>query len=141
MSFKLSSESYKYGTKSFSFTDYPLECTLSNNGYEYKGTQNKSKSGIDCGSWDHLGIVHSEWSFVDGDAESAGKYCRNPDGQPEGPWCRFPSRHNPLAMEHCDIPSCGKIELHNLSCVWLHMIDMRHIIHSHSHQSVHSIES
>ena len=43
-------------------------------------------------------------NFPDGSVEEAGNKCRNPDREPEGPWCY--TMDPALRWEYCDLPMC-----------------------------------
>ena len=69
-------------------------------GLKYNGTTSTTKSGRTCQRWDsqypHPHVKHKK---------EAENYCRNPDGEPEGPWCYTKSIWK--RWEYCDIPICG----------------------------------
>ena len=78
-------------------------------GLKYNGTTSTTKSGRKCQRWDsqypHPHIKHK------GEKEN---YCRNPDGEPEGPWCFTTSIWK--RWEYCDIPICGIL----FQCLHIH---------------------
>ena len=54
------------------------------NGEKYKGTENKTKSGRTCQRWDE-NTPHVPNHRPKHDKRH--NFCRNPDGDPRGPWC------------------------------------------------------
>ena len=77
------------------------ECKKDKVGRDYKGSLSRTKSGEECQRWDsQVPHKHGQVSGVEGN------FCRNPDGEPEGPWCytMSPSKR----WEYCNVPSCGK---------------------------------
>ena len=56
----------------------------------------------------YLHKIYSYDSYPNSDLTS--NYCRNPDGEPQGPWC-----YTKMGWEHCGIPKCsvgGKFKLY-----------------------------
>ena len=74
----------------------------------------QTKRGVVCQRWD-LQEPHSHGITPDTHRDSGlnMNYCRNPDGEPEGPWCYTSSAAK--RWDYCDIPLCGKLSnmLHN----------------------------
>ena len=90
-------------------------CKRSRMGMEYRGRVFKTKSGSTCQPWD-LQIPHAH-SYTSQWFPNAGlmkNYCRNPDSDPDGPWCFMNSAIK--RWEHCNIKLCGKVQhfLHKL---------------------------
>ena len=83
--------------------------TLEGDGAGYKGCQTVTRSGKTCQRWDRLsphshsrgfsGYYKSYWDGLGEDAESAGNYCRNPDGEPSI-WCYTDDPNS--RWEYCD---------------------------------------
>lgn len=81
---------------------------LQGNGTSYTGTLSVTLHGHTC----------LEWNLPKVKALSVGKgfdpkvllvknYCRNPDGDLEGPWCYVKQGAN-ITMDYCDLELCGK---------------------------------
>ncbi|CAG0886093.1 unnamed protein product [Darwinula stevensoni] len=89
------------------------ECKLSQKGGEYVGVKDRTISGFACVPWlDPEGnegdIVKGvrEGSFPDEITDSH-NFCRNPNGNPGGPWCNVNDSRKPnLKWEYCDVPFC-----------------------------------
>ena len=75
---------------------------MSYQGLEYQGKTSVTLDGLSCQAWD----VHddSNYRFPDATPQDAANYCRNPDGQSEGPWCYTTDPE--VTWGYCDIPSC-----------------------------------
>ena len=79
-------------------------------GVEYMGHNNISIKGLPCQRWDQQ-YPHSHTRvdpeyFPDPHLYDAHNYCRNPDGEPGGPWCyTTDQRHR---WQYCEIPLCSK---------------------------------
>ena len=96
-----------------------LDCKLTREGTEYKGTKAVSKSGKPCLSWLR---VNNENRF-DGRIENSENFCRNYGSlRPYGPWC-FTSLDAAREWEYCNIPYCdvsistGKKKAHTQLCL------------------------
>ncbi|CAG2239474.1 PLG [Mytilus edulis] len=80
-----------------------LECKTTKLGLEYIGTENMTRSCIPCQKWDtDFPQNHSNTESMK-DHEN---YCRNPDGEPEGPWCYTMDPRK--RFEYCDVQFCGQ---------------------------------
>ena len=75
---------------------------LPNNGKDYRGTLNKTKSGLTCQNWTsqsphkHNNTPQKKPNTGVGDHN----YCRNPDNEPGGIWCYTTDKNK--RWEHCD---------------------------------------
>ena len=70
-------------------------------GVGYKGKVSKTTSGLECQHWaSPAPHIHSNFKTEESN------YCRNPDGEPGGPWCytKSPAKR----WEYCDVPLCGE---------------------------------
>ncbi|CAH1786990.1 unnamed protein product, partial [Owenia fusiformis] len=91
-------------------TPHPLvkNCKLTKKGQEYMGTKAKTKTAIICQRWDaqtpHKHTKNDPNNFPDKTIADASNYCRNPDGEPLGPWCYTT---NPgTRWQYCDVDFC-----------------------------------
>eukprot|EP00794_Sanderia_malayensis_P003261 gene3261-3742_t len=77
-------------------------------GRTYRGTQNTTKSGRVCQKWSAQSPqVHSYNKPEDNPTEDlVENYCRNPDAEPDGPWCYTTSPEK--RWEYCDIGICRR---------------------------------
>ncbi|CAG0882827.1 unnamed protein product [Darwinula stevensoni] len=89
------------------------ECKLSQKGGEYVGVKDKTISGFDCIPW--LDADSSGGDRIRGDREGSfsdeltdsHNFCRNPNGNPGGPWCNIEVPQKPnLKWEYCDVSFC-----------------------------------
>ncbi|KAM6207732.1 plasminogen-like [Sarcoramphus papa] len=79
---------------------------ISGNGKDYRGTVAKTGRGRTCQEWSSQ-RPHSHDYFTPMTHPGAGldkNYCRNPDGDVNGPWCYTTDPRK--AWEYCDIPKC-----------------------------------
>lgn len=79
---------------------------------EYSGKANRSQSGEYCIRWIderklNLGEVFYDDLYSDGSRKLAKNFCRNPDGDPGGPWC-IVHKDEVYVREYCDIPPCER---------------------------------
>ena len=51
---------------------------------------------------------HHFTKMMVGELEGAGRYCRNPGGLGEGPWCFVSDPNTGQRWGYCDVPVCGK---------------------------------
>ena len=86
-------------------------CKRTQLGQEYVGTVSETKNGLPCQRWDsqvpHTHDYQVTGSFPDATVSDANNYCRNPDGNADGPWCL--TRDPDVREELCDIPVCQGI--------------------------------
>uniref|UniRef100_A0A6V7MC42 receptor protein-tyrosine kinase n=1 Tax=Bracon brevicornis TaxID=1563983 RepID=A0A6V7MC42_9HYME len=75
------------------------------NGRFYMGNMNRSKSGLECQSWDaQTPHSHNKPPNVFPQIRYGKNFCRNAGGDELVPWCFTMNPH--LRWEHCDIPVC-----------------------------------
>ncbi|CAG0891571.1 unnamed protein product [Darwinula stevensoni] len=90
------------------------ECKVSQKGGEYVGVKDKTISGFDCIPWldvDSGDTDRNYWllkgSFSD-ELTDTHNFCRNPNGNPGGPWCNIRDSRKPhLKWEYCDVHFCA----------------------------------
>jgi hypothetical protein len=89
-------------------------CKKSTKGTEYRGSENKTQSGLKCLNWTqqvksargigwHTGYPNAKLKGIEDH-----NYCRNPDNEPNGPWC-YTTDPN-VRWEYCDISYCKNKE-------------------------------
>ncbi|XP_051897642.1 tissue-type plasminogen activator-like isoform X2 [Pristis pectinata] len=87
--------------------DSKSQC-ITENGKNYRGTRNYTKSGFQCLRWDSAAVLVRNYSTRRSDALALGlgshNYCRNPNSDSK-PWCYIESKKN---WDFCDIPKCQK---------------------------------
>ncbi|XP_064638537.1 uncharacterized protein LOC135494463 [Lineus longissimus] len=87
---------------------YRQECRQDLKGMEYRGTINTTMSGFTCQHWDaqkpHKHIYKDVNQFPENNLSLAENFCRNPDGESNGPWCFTTSFTR--GWELCPIPFC-----------------------------------
>ncbi|VVC27876.1 Immunoglobulin-like fold,Kringle,Kringle-like fold,Thrombospondin type-1 (TSP1) repeat,Kringle [Cinara cedri] len=87
-------------------------CRLTGPGVEYGGYVNVTKSGYPCLKWTEVtdalssAAALADSKFPDhGGRKAARNWCRNPTGDPGGPWC-YISVDGAVVPEYCDIAGC-----------------------------------
>ena len=84
------------------------DCTPTQLGHDYIGHIAVTASGRECQAWSvqspHSHSYTDDSKFIDGSAEAASNYCRNPGNEDSSLWCYTadPSQR----WEYCDIPIC-----------------------------------
>ncbi|XP_065070367.1 latent-transforming growth factor beta-binding protein 2-like [Rhopilema esculentum] len=83
------------------------DCKDTIKGGEYRGFVNTTREGLTCQQWG----AQSPHQHSVTNAYFPGKgvylnYCRNPDGEPEGPWCYTTSPS--VRMQYCNVPLCDE---------------------------------
>ena len=76
------------------------ECVPPNGRYD--GTLSKSKSGLDCLTWNNPGLGQHTNLFLEQKLWNH-NYCRNPDGTRQMPWCLVAVN----TFQECSIPMCS----------------------------------
>lgn len=77
---------------------------------------NKTRKGVTCQRWDsQTPHAHTLTSDTHPKAGLDENFCRNPDGEPRGPWCYTTSSKK--RWDYCDVPSCGKLIYTHVSIV------------------------
>ena len=90
------------------FYYYSPDCKSSTTGREYSGVLSTTKADLTCQRWDaqtpHAHTMTDPNRFPDNDLASASNYCRNPNNDPEGPWCYTTDEF--VEKDYCDIDAC-----------------------------------
>lgn len=84
-------------------TQGQLECKVTVHGINYLGLKNVTISGRTCQDWNSQ-YPHKHEQTDKIMLRNSRNYCRNPDGEPGGPWCYTNDRNK--RWEYCNIPSC-----------------------------------
>ncbi|XP_065064080.1 plasminogen-like [Rhopilema esculentum] len=80
------------------------ECKMTKKGGDYRGTVSKTSSGKSCQAWAaQTPHRHTKTAESHPNDDLTGNYCRNPDGEPNGPWCYTTTSKR---WEYCDVPTC-----------------------------------
>lgn len=84
-------------------------------GVEYGGDANATKSGYGCTPWtDAVGRDGAaDAAFPDGSRAAAGRRCRNPTGDPGGPWC-YALVDGAVVPDYCETNGCDDGD----GCAW-----------------------
>ena len=89
-------------------TQCSQSCKSTHLGKEYCGAVSQTRSGKTCQAWDsmspHFHVLTNPALFPD--QQTPKGVCRNPVGEPGGPWCH--TTDPGTRWELCDIPMCGK---------------------------------
>ena len=74
------------------------------------GTADHTADGVSCQSWDtqtpHSHSLTDAAFFQDETISDAGSFCRNPDGEPGGPWCY--TVDDTIRWAYCAVDLCCK---------------------------------
>uniref|UniRef100_A0A8C8WMV2 Kringle domain-containing protein n=1 Tax=Panthera leo TaxID=9689 RepID=A0A8C8WMV2_PANLE len=76
------------------------------NGQSYRGTSSTTITGKKCQPWSSMAVITKVWEALHTPAFCF-QYCRNPDGDVNGPWCYTMSPRK--LFDYCDVPQCGKL--------------------------------
>ncbi|XP_065064814.1 uncharacterized protein LOC135691020 [Rhopilema esculentum] len=81
-------------------------CKTTVDGRDFRGTVNKTVGGHTCQHWNvHKPHSHRQLTAKTHPWEGLEEnYCRNPDGEPDGPWCYTTSKS--VRWDYCDVPTC-----------------------------------
>ena len=83
-------------------------CRSAGLGKDYLGTVHVTRTGRKCQRWvaqsPHEHDNDKPSLFPDNSLADASNYCRNPDDEPEGPWCY--TEEPGTRWEHCNIAIC-----------------------------------
>lgn len=84
---------------------------LSNYGVDYTGDLNVTREGHTCLPWSssEAEALSKNKEFVP-EVSLAGNKCRNPDKDPEGPWC-YVQNLDHVTIDYCNLELCGKYGL------------------------------
>jgi len=72
---------------------------------EYGGNANVTKSGYACSRWTDVAAAQPDSKFPDGSRAAAGNQCRNPTGDPGGPWC-YVAVDRTTVQDYCETNGC-----------------------------------
>ncbi|NXP46712.1 PLMN protein, partial [Heliornis fulica] len=80
---------------------------INNKGEDYRGTVAETAAGITCQEWNSQKPHKHEYftPVTHPDAGLVKNYCRNPDGDVNGPWCYTTDPKK--IWDYCNIPKCG----------------------------------
>lgn len=82
------------------------DCLL-DNGADYTGDLAVSLGGHTCLQWSLPEVMKlSQGKDFLPDVSLVGNKCRNPDNDPEGPWC-YVDRSGNVTVDYCDLRLCG----------------------------------
>lgn len=85
------------------------EC-LSNYGTDYTGNLDVTVGGHTCLPWSSPEVkALSENKEFNPEVSLPGNKCRNPDKDPEGPWCYVKPFEN-VTVDYCNLELCGKYD-------------------------------
>ncbi|XP_065063451.1 apolipoprotein(a)-like isoform X12 [Rhopilema esculentum] len=89
-----------------STTAGPHDCKTTVKGMGYRGYISQTRTGKDCQRWDQQyphthRLSPTKYPTLGLDSN----YCRNPDGEPFGPWCY--SLDPAVRWEYCQVPMCS----------------------------------
>ncbi|XP_069625621.1 plasminogen isoform X2 [Ranitomeya imitator] len=82
-----------------------LENCITGDGKDYRGTEYKTRSGKTCQDWTATSPHtpnYTPTNYPNAGLES--NFCRNPDSDPNGPWCYTTDPNQ--RFEFCNIPQC-----------------------------------
>ncbi|KAK2148431.1 hypothetical protein LSH36_498g02008 [Paralvinella palmiformis] len=85
-------------------------CKPTHLGTTYKGTRSRTASGHICHQWNATVPYRHGFTakdFPDDSLSDANNYCRNPDDDPDGPWCYTIDPN--IGRETCAIPLCERL--------------------------------
>ncbi|KAM9493486.1 prothrombin [Clarias gariepinus] len=77
---------------------------LQGNGESYTGTLSVTMHGHTCLDWNHAKVKAKSKNF-NREVILLKNYCRNPDGDLEGPWCYVNEAGN-ITMDYCNLELC-----------------------------------
>lgn len=78
----------------------------------YEGQISVAYDGTPCEYWsNHPPFYRRKWTAEE--AAQHRNFCRNPDGDFNGPWCVVPNN----SFRYCNIPTCGKFGLSDFNVV------------------------
>lgn len=81
---------------------------LPNNGIDYTGDLAVTMGGHTCMQWaSKEAVALSKGKEFIPEVPLLGNKCRNPDDDPEGPWCYVEISGN-VTIDYCDLDICGK---------------------------------
>ncbi|VDI59835.1 Hypothetical predicted protein [Mytilus galloprovincialis] len=89
------------------------ECYVGGKSREYNGKRICTSNGLQCKPWNELkDKAFNLHSFPDETIQSAGLYCRDPDGERGSPWCYTDN----VLWDYCSVPKCSEILTEEFIC-------------------------
>lgn len=93
-------------------------CRVTGPGMEYAGNVNVTKSGHPCVKWTDANPQWPDPKFPDGSRALARDRCRNPSGDPGGPWCYAAMDGHAVIPDYCDAALCDDDDDEDDGCGW-----------------------
>lgn len=109
---------------------------MSGPGAEYGGNANVTKSGYACSRWTETAAGQPDSKFPDGSRAAAGNRCRNPTGDPGGPWC-YAAVDGTVATDYCETNGCDDGD----GCDWTLVDGDGHESTAHGHYTALTVSS
>ncbi|XP_074653284.1 plasminogen-like [Tubulanus polymorphus] len=87
-------------------------CRRDQEGRGYIGKANLTTTGRFCVRWDSIELTpYPKLRFIGENISEASNHCRNPDGEPKGPWCFYNYWSSVPWWGYCDtVPICKRDE-------------------------------
>jgi len=86
----------------------PVRDCLTNHGVDYEGDLSVTLGGHACLAWaSPAATSHARGKGFDPEVRLLGNRCRNPDDDPEGPWC-FVEVNGNVTLDYCDLDLCDE---------------------------------
>ena len=73
--------------------------------FRYSGEKNVTSSNLSCQKWQSSYPHVPRHRPLDASADLDHNYCRNPDGDANGPWCY--TTNPAIRFQYCDVPNCN----------------------------------
>lgn len=79
-------------------------CKLTHAGVNFLGELSETQTGSRCRRWETI-VGYTDGDFPDLSVKKASNFCRNPNTDPNGPWCYIHSAKQ--KKDACNIPLCS----------------------------------